>query len=71
MIKAELQNGQLRKRIAALEADLQDTVERIETGHEELQTANEELLSTNEELQATNEELQALNDELRDSGIDY
>jgi two-component system, chemotaxis family, CheB/CheR fusion protein len=45
--------------------ELQSTVEELETTNEELQSTNEELETTNEELQSTNEELETMNEELQ------
>ncbi|UMZ73785.1 CheR family methyltransferase [Natranaerofaba carboxydovora] len=59
------------KRIVALEQELQDkeeylqsTIEELETYSEELQSVNEEYQSTNEELETSKEELQSVNEEL-------
>jgi len=57
----------LDPRAAALEAELMETKEYLQTTIEELETSNEELKSTNEELQSTNEELQSTNEELETS----
>jgi two-component system CheB/CheR fusion protein len=56
-----------RRRIAALEEELEQSREKLQNTIEELQSTNEELLSSNEELQSTNEELQTVNRELQDS----
>jgi two-component system CheB/CheR fusion protein len=50
--------------------ELQSTNEELETTNEELQSTNEELETMNEELQSTNEELQTMNDELRIRGLE-
>lgn len=57
---------------AALERDLRETRERLqsmieeyETAIEELKSSNEELVSVNEELQSTNEEMEASKEELQ------
>jgi two-component system, chemotaxis family, CheB/CheR fusion protein len=67
-----------RERIAALELELkqtketlQSTVEELETGNEELQATNEELIASNEELQSTNEELHSVNEELYTVNAEY
>lgn len=58
--------------VAALERDLRETRERLqsmieeyETAIEELKSSNEELVSVNEELQSTNEEMEASKEELQ------
>ena len=58
--------------VAALEVELRETRERLqsmveeyETALEELKSSNEELVSVNEELQSTNEELEASKEELQ------
>ncbi len=58
--------------VVALERDLRDTRERLqsmieeyETAIEELKSSNEELVSVNEELQSTNEEMEASKEELQ------
>jgi len=43
---------------------LQSAIEEAEATNEELQSSNEQLTSSNEELQSANEELQSLNEEL-------
>ena len=45
--------------------ELQSTNEELETTNEELQSTVEELETTNEELQSTNEELETMNEELQ------
>jgi len=59
-------------RVAALEQELRDkeeylqsTIEEMETSTEEIKSANEELQSVNEELQSTNEELETSKEELQ------
>jgi len=59
-------------RTAALEQDLRETRERLqsmveeyETALEEIRSSNEELVSVNEELQSSNEELEASKEELQ------
>ena len=58
--------------VAAIERELSETRERLqsmieeyETALEELKSSNEELVSVNEELQSTNEELEASKEELQ------
>lgn len=67
-----------RKRVQALESDLQQsqenlqaTVEEMETSNEELHATNEELMASNEELQSTNEELHSVNEELYTVNAEY
>ncbi|WP_245478844.1 chemotaxis protein CheB [Rubrivivax rivuli] len=74
---AELDEEQ-RKRVEALERELdltheslQATIEELETANEELQATNEELMASNEELQSTNEELQSVNEELYTVNSEY
>jgi two-component system CheB/CheR fusion protein len=50
---------------AALERELQATIEELETSNEELKSTNEELQSTNEELQSANEELETSKEEMQ------
>ncbi|MBI4330298.1 MAG: PAS domain-containing protein [Chloroflexi bacterium] len=54
-------------RLAALEGELRETRESLQTAIEEMETSNEELKSANEEYQSTNEELQSTNEELETS----
>ena len=54
-------------RIAALEKELRNKEEYLQSTLEEMETANEELKSTNEEMQSVNEELQSTNEELETS----
>jgi two-component system CheB/CheR fusion protein len=51
----------------ALERELNQTHQEVQTIREEMQTSQEELKSANEELQSTNEELQSTNEELTTS----
>jgi two-component system CheB/CheR fusion protein len=63
----ELQ-AQLNRSMQDLETayeELQSTNEELETTNEELQSTVEELETTNEELQSTNEELETMNEELQ------
>ena len=59
------QNEELRRELALVQSNLQQTAEELETSNEELQSLNEELQSSNEELQSTNEELETSNEELQ------
>ncbi|MBN2369894.1 MAG: PAS domain-containing protein [Vicinamibacteria bacterium] len=54
-------------RIAALQQELRDKEEYLQSTNEELETSNEELKSSNEEMQSVNEELQSTNEELETS----
>ena len=51
--------------VKALQEELQQSKQALETAYEELQSSNEELETTNEELQSTNEELETTNEELQ------
>lgn len=51
----------------ALEAELKETKEYLQSTTEELESSNEELKSANEELMSLNEELQSSNEELETS----
>ncbi len=55
------------RRIAAIEQELRDKEEYLQSTIEEMETSNEELKSANEELQSVNEELQSTNEELETS----
>ena len=59
--------GKDSPRIAALEQELRNKEEYLQSTLEEMETANEELKSTNEEMQSVNEELQSTNEELETS----
>ncbi len=69
---ARVDMGELsNERFAALEQELkqsretlQTTLEELESSSEEMQATNEELVASNEELQSTNEELHSVNEEL-------
>jgi len=52
------------REVAALEQQLVETREHLQTVIEELETSNEELQSLNEEMQSANEELMSANEEL-------
>ena len=54
-------------RVAALEQELNHSLQDLQTTREEMQTFQEEARSANEELQSTNEELQSTNEELTTS----
>jgi two-component system CheB/CheR fusion protein len=67
-----------QQQLAALEAELgttkerlQAAIEQLEASNEELQASNEELQASNEELQSTNEELQSVNEELYTVNAEY
>jgi PAS domain-containing protein len=53
--------------VEALDTELQETRELLQSTIEEMTTSQEELKSANEELQSTNEELQSTNEELTTS----
>lgn len=48
-----------------LRAELQGTVEELQTSNEELKASHQEVMSINEELQSTNEELEASKEEMQ------
>lgn len=54
----------LERQLAQTKDSLQSTVEEAHATNEELQAANEQLTASNEELQSTNEELHSVNEEL-------
>ncbi len=58
-------NDEIRLATAAMEEELNETRENLQTVVEEVETSNEELQALNEELQANAEELQASNEELQ------
>ena len=55
------------RRIAALEAELGETRDYLQSIQEQYEASNEELQASNEEVQSANEELQSLNEELETS----
>jgi two-component system CheB/CheR fusion protein len=55
------------RRIAALEAELAETRDYVQSIQEQHEAANEELQASNEEVQSANEELQSVNEELETS----
>ncbi|WP_375263813.1 CheR family methyltransferase [Palleronia sp.] len=55
----------LERELRDLRERLQSTVEEYETALEELKSSNEELVSVNEEAQSTNEELEASREEMQ------
>lgn len=55
------------RRTAALEAELAETREYLQSVQEQHEAANEELQASNEEVQSANEELQSINEELETS----
>ena len=63
--EASLDERALQEELKAARAELQITIERMETANEELKAANEEATSMNEELQSTNEELETSKEELQ------
>ncbi|MEO3432790.1 chemotaxis protein CheB [Inquilinus sp. CAU 1745] len=64
---AEISSGErdLQEELSAVRAELQNTIEHLETANEELKASNEEATSMNEELQSTNEELETSKEELQ------
>jgi two-component system, chemotaxis family, CheB/CheR fusion protein len=70
--RGDVSSARLTRRVEALERELaetkqylQTTIEEKESALEELQGANEELQSSNEELQSTNEELETSKEEMQ------
>ncbi|HEY3153139.1 MAG TPA: CheR family methyltransferase [Candidatus Binatia bacterium] len=55
------------RRINALEAELSETRDYLQSIQEQHEAANEELQASNEEVQSANEELQSINEELETS----
>ena len=55
------------RRIAALERELTEIRDYVQTVQEQSEAANEELQASNEEVQSANEELQSINEELETS----
>ena len=55
------------RRTAALEAELAETRDYLQSIQEQHEAANEELQASNEEVQSANEELQSINEELETS----
>ena len=58
---------EISAQVAALQNDLKEKEEYLQTTTEELETSNEELKSANEEMQSINEEMQSTNEELETS----
>ncbi|SDJ52107.1 CheR family methyltransferase [Salipiger marinus] len=59
------QEAALEQEVRDLRERLQSTVEEYETALEELKSSNEELISVNQEAQSTNEELEASKEEMQ------
>jgi len=55
----------LEEELQATRDDLQNTIERFESGSENLRVSNEEVVTTNEELRSLNEELESSKEELQ------
>ena len=64
-LQEELRNS--REELQTTSEELRSSNEELATTNEELQSSNEELETTNEELQSTNEELETMNEELQSS----
>ncbi|MGK0463146.1 MAG: PAS domain S-box-containing protein [Candidatus Azotimanducaceae bacterium] len=62
-LQEELQ--QAHQQIQSLREEMQSSQEELKSSNEELQSTNEELQSTNEELTTSKEEMQSLNEELQ------
>ena len=56
---------QAHQQIQSLREEMQSSQEELKSANEELQSTNEELQSTNEELTTSKEEMQSLNEELQ------
>ena len=59
------EESMLHDELLAVRAELQNTIENLETANEELKASNEEATSMNEELQSTNEELETSKEEMQ------
>ncbi|MFZ0034735.1 MAG: chemotaxis protein CheB [Sedimentisphaerales bacterium] len=66
-VKDEKYVGALQKELSETKEYLQSIIEEQENANEEVKTANEEILSSNEELLSTNEELETAKEELQSS----
>jgi len=64
---AALTPTEAERAVAALQLELKDKDESLQSTIEEMQTSNEELKSINEEMQSGNEELQSTNEEMETS----
>ncbi len=64
---AQARTKEISAHVAALQRELRDKEEYLQTTTEELETSNEELKSANEEMQSINEEMQSTNEELETS----
>ncbi|MDO8545379.1 MAG: chemotaxis protein CheB [Opitutaceae bacterium] len=60
-------DAQLRRRNLALERELRETRDYLQSLQQQHDTAHDELQASNEEVQSTNEELQSINEELETS----
>jgi len=58
---------EIETQVLALQHELRDKEEYLQTTSEQLETSNEELKSANEEMQSINEEMQSTNEELETS----
>jgi two-component system CheB/CheR fusion protein len=58
---------EIKTQVTALQQELREKEEYLQTTTEELETSNEELKSANEEMQSINEEMQSTNEELETS----
>ena len=61
----ERELGETRDRLQSMVEEYETALEELKSSNEELVSVNEELQSTNEELEASKEELQSLNEELQ------
>jgi two-component system CheB/CheR fusion protein len=63
-VALERELGETKERLQSLVEEYETALEELKSSNEELVSVNEELQSTNEELEASKEELQSLNEEL-------
>ncbi len=64
---ANKRTNEINIQVKALQNELRDKEEYLQSTTEELETSNEELKSANEEMQSINEEMQSTNEELETS----
>ena len=65
MVAMDRELGETRDRLQSMVEEYETALEELKSSNEELVSVNEELQSTNEELEASKEELQSLNEELQ------
>ncbi len=59
-----------RERLQSMSEEYESTTEELKSANEEMVSVNEELQSTNEELETSKEELQSVNEELRTANLE-